>query len=97
MRNLTEGSRCLFGSVGPKSATHGTKKVHRSMGSTGCSATPSRTIRGRRMPGHMGAVRRTARHLRVVEIDKDKNLLVVQGSVPGANGGFLVVREAKKS
>ena len=80
-----------------KSATHGAKKVHRSMGSTGNSATPSRTVKGRRMPGQMGAVRRTSRHLSVVGIDSAKNLLIVGGSVPGANGGLVVVRESKKS
>ena len=80
-----------------KTATHGTKKVHRSMGSTGCSATPSRTVKGRRMPGHTGSVRRTSRHLKVVKVDSEKNLLAVRGSVPGANGGFLVIRESKKA
>ena len=80
-----------------KEATHSAKKVHRQMGSTGCSATPSRTIKGRAMPGQMGNVRCTARHLEIVRIEPDRNLLVVRGSVPGANGGFLVVRESKKA
>jgi len=80
-----------------KEATHGAKKVHRQLGSSGCSATPSRTIKGRRMPGQMGHVRSTARRLEVVKIDSEKNLLVVRGSVPGANGGFLMVRKAKNS
>ena len=80
-----------------KEATHGSKKNHRSLGSTGCSATPARTSKGRKMPGQMGNVRCTARHLEVVTVDKDQNLLAVRGSVPGANGGFLVIQEAKKS
>ena len=80
-----------------KEASHGAKKNHRSLGSTGNSATPARTIKGRKMAGQMGNVRATARHLEVVVVDKDKNLLAVRGSVPGANGGFLMVLEAKKA
>jgi len=91
-----QGGMKRFGFRG-KSASHGTKKCHRHIGSTGMSATPARVLKGTHMPGHMGNQRRTARHLRVVRVDKDKNLLVVQGTVPGANGGFLTIREAKKT
>jgi large subunit ribosomal protein L3 len=80
-----------------KEASHGSKKNHRSLGSTGCSATPARTIKGRKMAGQMGNVRCTARNLEIVTVDKDKNLLAVRGSVPGANGGFLVIQQSKKT
>jgi large subunit ribosomal protein L3 len=77
-------------------ASHGVKKVHRHPGGTGCSATPSRTIKGRRMAGQLGNVRVTQRNLKVVRIDTENNLLLVRGAVPGPNGGYLIVRETNK-
>jgi len=77
-------------------ASHGVKKVHRHAGGTGCSATPSRTIKGRRMPGQYGNARITSRNLKVVKIDPENNLLLVRGAVPGPNGGFLIVHETNK-
>jgi large subunit ribosomal protein L3 len=77
-------------------ASHGVKKVHRHAGGTGCSATPSRTIKGRNMAGQYGNVRKTQRNLKVVKIDKENNLLLVKGAVPGPNGGQLVIRETNK-
>ncbi len=75
--------------------------VHGSMfqitGSIGSSAFPSRVFKGMRMSGHMGNVRVTTRNLRVLGVDKDENLLVVEGSVPGPNGGYLVIMKAKKA
>ena len=65
-------------------------------GSIGSSAFPSRVFPGMRMAGHMGHARVTVRNLRVLGIDKDENLLVVEGAVPGPNGGYVVISKAKK-
>lgn len=77
---------------GPKS--HGS--MFQITGSIGSSAFPSRVFKGMRMSGHMGVDRVTVRNLRVLGVDKDDNLLVVEGSVPGPNGGYLVITKAKK-
>lgn len=77
-------------------ATHGVKKCHRHLGGTGCSAYPSRLFKGVRMPGQYGNVRTTVRNQQVVRIDADQNLLLIRGSVPGPNGGFVVVRKTNK-
>jgi len=77
---------------GPKS--HGS--MFQITGSIGSSAFPSRVFKGMRMSGHMGHERVTVRNLRVLGVDKDENLLVVEGSVPGPNGGYLVITKAKK-
>jgi large subunit ribosomal protein L3 len=76
---------------GPKS--HGS--MFQITGSIGSSAFPSRVFKGMRMSGHMGNARVTVRNLRVLGMDKDDNLLVVEGSVPGPNGGYLVITKAK--
>ncbi len=72
-------------------ATHGVKKCHRHAGGTGCSAYPSRVIKGKRMAGQYGNTRSTQRNLKVVRIDKENNLLVIRGAVPGPNGGYLII------
>src|SRR5467141_325799 len=77
---------------GPKS--HGS--MFQITGSIGSSAFPSRVFKGMRMSGHMGNVRVTTRNLRVLGVDKDENLLVVEGSVPGSNGGYIMINKAKK-
>jgi large subunit ribosomal protein L3 len=77
---------------GPKS--HGS--MFQITGSIGSSAFPSRVFKGMRMSGHMGDERVTVRNLRILGVDKDENLLVVEGSVPGANGGYIVITKAKK-
>ena len=74
-------------------ATHGVKKVHRHAGGTGCSAYPSRVMKGRKMSGQYGNAQSTSRNLKVVSVDSENNLLVVRGAVPGPNGGYVVVRE----
>jgi large subunit ribosomal protein L3 len=74
-------------------ASHGVKKVHRHAGGTGCSASPSRVFKGRRMSGQYGNARSTARNLKVVKVDPENNLLVVEGAVPGPAGGYVVIRE----
>lgn len=77
-------------------ATHGVKKCHRHLGGTGCSAYPSRLFKGVKMPGQYGNVRTTVRNQQVVRVDAERNLLLVRGSVPGPNGGFVVVRKTNK-
>jgi len=77
---------------GPKS--HGS--MFQITGSIGSSAFPSRVFKGMRMSGHMGHARVTQRNLRVLGVDKDENLLVVEGSVPGPQGGYIVITKAKK-
>ncbi len=77
-------------------ASHGVKKVHRHAGSTGQSAWPSRVVKGRRMSGQYGNARVTARNLKVYRVDEANNLLLVNGAVPGPNGGWLVIRETNK-
>jgi large subunit ribosomal protein L3 len=77
-------------------ASHGVKKVHRHAGGTGCSASPSRLFKGRRMAGQYGGVRVTARNLKVFKVDEEHNLIMVRGAVPGPNGAFVIVRETNK-
>ena len=77
---------------GPKS--HGS--MFQITGSIGSSAFPSRVFKGMRMSGHMGNVRITTRNLRILGVDKEENLLVVEGSVPGPNGGYIVITKSKK-
>jgi large subunit ribosomal protein L3 len=71
--------------------------MHRRPGSIGMRQTPGHVFKGKRMPGHMGQVQRTAQNLTVVKIMEDKNLILIKGSLPGANGDFVVVRTAKKA
>lgn len=73
-------------------ASHGVKKCHRHLGGTGCSASPSRLFKGKKMPGQYGAARSTVRNLKVVKVDAENNLLLVKGAVPGPRGGYLVIR-----
>jgi large subunit ribosomal protein L3 len=72
--------------------THGCK-THDMPGSVGASAWPSRVIKGRRLPGHMGMARCTARNITVVKIDKERHLLLVRGAVPGARNSLVLVRK----
>jgi large subunit ribosomal protein L3 len=74
-------------------ATHGSM-FHRAPGSIGASSYPSRVIKGMRAAGRMGGDRVTTRNLKVVAVDAENNLLVVHGAVPGAPGGYVVVRKA---
>ena len=77
-------------------ATHGVKKCHRHAGGTGMSAYPSRLFKGKRMAGQYGNQRVTTRNLKLVKVDEENNLLLIGGSVPGPNGGFVVVKETNK-
>jgi len=76
--------------------THGQSDRERAPGSIGMCATPGRTLKGQRMGGRMGNDRVTVENLRVVRVDPDKNLLAVRGSVPGARGGIVIIKPAKK-
>ncbi len=80
---------------GPK--THGQSDRHRAPGSIGSSATPGRVFKGLRMAGHMGHERVTVQNLRVLRVDPERNLLLVQGSVPGPTKGIVLVRRAVKA
>jgi large subunit ribosomal protein L3 len=73
-------------------AAHGSM-FHRAPGSIGASSYPSRVVKGMRMGGHMGDDRVTVRNLKVVATDKDNNLLVVKGAVPGAKGGYVLIKK----
>jgi large subunit ribosomal protein L3 len=74
--------------------SHGTERKHRTPGSVGASTTPSRVLKGRKMPGRMGHDRVTVLNLEVVRADPERNLLLVKGAVPGPVGGLVVVRSA---
>jgi large subunit ribosomal protein L3 len=78
-------------------AAHGTHKKHRAPGSIGACATPARVFKGTRMAGRMGGDRVTTLNLRVVEIDSERNLLLLMGAVPGPNGSLVLIREAVKA
>jgi len=80
---------------GPK--THGQSDRHRSAGSVGAGPTPGRVFKGMRMAGHLGNRRTTIQNLEVVEVDTDRNVLLVKGAVPGARNGVVMVRKAVKA
>ncbi len=79
---------------GPK--THGQSDRHRAVGSIGSGTSPGRVLKGSKMPGRMGNDRVTARHLEVIQVDSERNLLLVRGAVPGANNGLLLIRKSGK-
>jgi len=80
-----------FGGVGGQ--THGQHNRLRAPGSLGASSFPSRVFKGMRMAGQTGQVRRTAQNLQIVKVYPEQNLLVVKGSVPGANGSWVLVQK----
>ena len=75
--------------------SHGSM-FHRAPGSIGASSFPSRVFPGTRMAGHMGTQRVTVRNLEVIDVNAEDNVLIVKGAVPGPNGGYVVVRRAKR-
>jgi large subunit ribosomal protein L3 len=77
-------------------AAHGSM-FHRRIGSVGMRQTPGRVWKNQRMPGHMGSDFRTVQNLRVVKIIADKNLILVKGAIPGANGDDVIIRAGKKA
>jgi large subunit ribosomal protein L3 len=78
---------------GPK--THGQTDRHRAPGSIGSTTFPGRVLKGKRMAGHMGNERVTARNLEVIQADPERNLLLVKGAVPGADGGLLIIEKVR--
>jgi large subunit ribosomal protein L3 len=77
-------------------ATHGVSISHRSIGSTGGRQDPGKTFKNKKMPGHMGVDRITTLNLKVVQLDVERGLILVEGAVPGARGGWITVRDAVK-
>ncbi len=77
--------------------THGNSISHRAPGSIGQCQTPGRVFKGKKMSGHMGAVNVTTQNLEVVQVDREKNLILVKGAVPGSAGGDVVVQPAVKA
>lgn len=77
-------------------ATHGVSVSHRSIGSTGQRQDPGKTFRGKKMPGHMGDRRITTQNVKVVKTDVERGLIMIQGSVPGAKGAWIMIKDAVK-
>jgi large subunit ribosomal protein L3 len=77
-------------------ASHGNSRSHNSPGSIGMAQDPGRVFPGKKMSGHMGAVKRTAQSLQIVRIDEARQLLLIRGAVPGSRGGDVVVVPAKR-
>lgn len=76
--------------------THGVSRAHRNPGSIGQSTTPSKVLKGMRMPGRMGNDTVTVQSLRVIKVDVENNLLIVKGAIPGAKDGYLTIKPAVK-
>ncbi len=77
-------------------ATHGNSKAHRSGGSIGNAQDPGRVFKGKKMAGHMGAVRRIQQGLEVLRVDRARNLLLLSGSIPGSRGDDVIIQPAVK-
>jgi large subunit ribosomal protein L3 len=78
-------------------ATHGVSVSHRSHGSTGNRQDPGRTFPGKKMAGHLGAERVTTQNVKVVRVDVEQGLILIKGSVPGPDQGWVIVQDAKKT
>jgi large subunit ribosomal protein L3 len=77
-------------------ASHGVSVSHRSIGGTGGRQDPGKTFKNKKMPGHLGVERVTTLNLRVVQTDPERGLILVEGAVPGAKGGWIMLRDAVK-
>src|SRR5499427_2273624 len=77
-------------------STHGAKGWHRRSGAIGQRLFPGTVMRGMKMPGHMGQVQRTTQNLEVIQVREADNLLLIKGSIPGAEGDYVIIRESKK-
>ena len=77
--------------------THGNSLSHRVPGSIGQNQTPGRVFKGKKMSGHLGNVMRSVQNLEIIRIDGERNLLLIKGAVPGAKGGYIVIRPSVKS
>src|SRR5439155_23043792 len=78
-------------------STHGAKGWHRRGGAIGNRLFPGTVLRGMKMPGHMGQVRRTTQNLKIVQVREAENILLISGAIPGAKGDYVIIREAKKN
>ena len=76
--------------------THGNSVSHRAVGSTGQNQTPGRVFKGKKGPGHMGAVRKTTQNLEVIRVDSERNLILIKGSVPGSRAGDVIIKPSFK-
>ena len=72
-------------------ASHGATRIHRAPGSIGAGTNPSRVIKGKRMPGHMGNAQQTVRNLRVARVDAERNLIYIRGAIPGPVNGYVFI------
>jgi large subunit ribosomal protein L3 len=79
-----------------QSASHGVHKTHRAPGAIGACATPARVFKGKKMPGRMGGDQRTIMNIDIVQVDAERNVVLLAGAVPGPKGAIVVVREAVK-
>ena len=77
-------------------ATHGVSVSHRSIGSTGGRQDPGKTFKNKKMPGHLGDERVTTQNVKIARVDVERGLIMVQGSVPGSKGGWIMIRDAVK-
>ena len=77
--------------------THGVGPVHREVGSMGANSTPSRVMKGKKMPGHYGHETITVQNLKVVRVDADRNIILVKGSIPGPNESIVTIKSAAKA
>jgi len=77
-------------------ASHGSR-FHRAPGSIGCSATPARVMKNKKMPGQMGNVRVTVQRLQVVRVDQNDNLLLIKGAIPGSKNGLVLISDSVKA
>ena len=77
--------------------SHGTGPVARHAGSNGSTSTPSRVFKGKRLPGHMGAVRVTVQNLSVVKVDAENNLIAIKGAIPGPKGSVVTIHDSVKA
>jgi len=89
-----------FAGVIKRHGFHGGKKTHgshshRIPGSIGCSATPAKVIKGKKMPGHFGNERNTVRNLEIIDIRPEQNLIMIKGAVPGSKSGLVVINKPK--
>src|SRR6266566_9193852 len=78
-------------------STHGAKGWHRRGGAIGQRLFPGTVMRGMKMPGHMGQVRRTTQNLQIIQVREADNILLIKGAIPGSKGDYLIIREAKKN
>ncbi|MDL2219946.1 50S ribosomal protein L3 [Ruminococcaceae bacterium OttesenSCG-928-O06] len=78
-------------------ATHGGGPIHRHAGSLGACSTPSRVMKGKKLPGHMGAERVTVQNLTVAKVDAENNLIAIKGALPGAKGSVVLIQNSVKA